>query len=75
MTAPHPYEKHESTLLWQVLEGAIADLVENDDLHERTTRSRIVGYLAECLTKAGIRDSARDSQGTGSVPAQDSTVD
>jgi hypothetical protein len=41
----HRYESYEGTPLWQAIERAIADLVRNDDIAERTARRYIVGYL------------------------------
>ncbi len=45
----HPYAGYESTKLWKTLDQAIADLVKNRDLEERTTRSHLVGYLCKKL--------------------------
>jgi len=40
-----PYDQFQDTALWQVISEAIDELVDNDDLEERTTHEHIVGYL------------------------------
>ena len=47
--ASHPYREYEGTPLWRALDKGIADLVENQDLEERTRREYIVGYLCKLL--------------------------
>lgn len=44
-----PYEQYQGTALWQVISKAIDELVDNDDLEERTTHEHIVGYLCSKL--------------------------
>lgn len=43
----HPYVEYQSTPLWAVIEKAIDDLVENQDLIEQTSREIIVGYICK----------------------------
>jgi hypothetical protein len=47
----HPYREYEGTPLWRALNKGIADLVENQDLEERTRREYIVGYLCKLLAR------------------------
>ena len=51
---PHPYQEHESHDAWLVLQEAVADLVDNDDLEELTHRDYIVGYLIDRLRRQGV---------------------
>ena len=44
-----PYDQFQDTALWQVISEAIDELVDNDDLEERTTHEHIVGYLCSKL--------------------------
>ena len=48
--APFPYEKYQGSDLWKTIERAIADLVRNGDLEEKTSRKYIVGYLCKKLS-------------------------
>ena len=47
----HPYCEYEGTPLWRALDKGIADLVENQDLEERTRREYFVGYLCKLLAR------------------------
>jgi hypothetical protein len=51
-----PYEVYKGTAVWNAINKAIDDLVENDDLVEKTRRDYIVGFiclkLQEVLSKA-----------------------
>lgn len=40
-----PYDEYQETALWQIISETINELVDNDDLEERTTHEHIVGYL------------------------------
>ncbi|WP_214769642.1 hypothetical protein [Exiguobacterium sp. s39] len=40
-----PYDEYQETALWQIISEAINELIDNDDLEERTTHEHIVGYL------------------------------
>jgi hypothetical protein len=48
----HPYQKFESTPEWAILDRAIRELVENQDLRETTAHEYIVGYLCKSLADA-----------------------
>jgi hypothetical protein len=45
----HPYEQFENSRVWIILNKAIDDLVENQDITETTRRELIVGYLCKKL--------------------------
>ena len=47
----HPYLNLEGTPLWMAVEAAVADLVANHDLAERTARTHIVGYVCQAMQK------------------------
>jgi hypothetical protein len=49
MTRKHPYQHLEKDPLWRELNKAIAALVKNGDVEERTARTHIVGYLVQAL--------------------------
>jgi len=44
-----PYDEYQGTVLWQIISETINELVDNDDLEERTTHEHIVGYLCSKL--------------------------
>lgn len=46
----HPYTNFEGSPLWDVIDSAISDLVENSDIRETTHRRYIVGYLCKKIT-------------------------
>jgi hypothetical protein len=48
---PHPYKGFEGTRLWKAVNKGIGDLVENQDLNEKTQREYIVGYLCKILVR------------------------
>jgi hypothetical protein len=48
-----PYEDFRGTELWRVVEQTIKDIVENDDLVEKTRRDYIVGYICKKLQVVG----------------------
>jgi len=55
MTKPnHPYKSLEGQPVWSVLEQAIRDLVDNQDILEQTSRAHIVGYVAKRLVESGV---------------------
>jgi len=43
------YDSHRGTDTWRVVEKAIDDLVENNDIAETTRRDYIVGYICKEL--------------------------
>jgi hypothetical protein len=50
----HPYSKFEHTNVWRVLEQAVQELVDNNDIKELTNRTYIIGYLAKRLSEDGL---------------------
>ena len=50
----HPYQKFENTKLWQIVEKAILDLEENQDLKLTERKEYVVGYICKELTKEGF---------------------
>jgi len=58
----HPYQKFQSTPLWQSLEEGVRELVANHDLKLETPLEYVVGYLCEkALAPHGIRDASESS--------------
>lgn len=45
----HPYTEYEQTLVWESVNKAIDDLVQNGDLEEMTSREHIVGYICKII--------------------------
>ena len=54
-TEGHPYETWKGTKLWDTIEAAISELVENQDLKEVTSREYVVGLLAKRVSQAGFK--------------------
>lgn len=48
----HPYKQFENTRLWNVINKAIEELVENDDIEEKTQREYIVGYISKLINES-----------------------
>jgi hypothetical protein len=44
-----PYETQKGTPVWRIVDNAINDLVNNDDLVEATRHDYIVGYVCKKL--------------------------
>jgi hypothetical protein len=44
-----PYDSNKGSQVWIVVENAIQDLVNNNDIVETTTREYIVGYICKKL--------------------------
>jgi hypothetical protein len=51
-----PYEKYEGTPVWKVVEKAISDLVDNDDIVETARRDYIVGFICKKLQRLLPKD-------------------
>jgi hypothetical protein len=51
---PSVYDEFRTSPAWAVIDRALSDLVENQDLVEGTLRYHIVGYIVKQLTEAGI---------------------
>lgn len=52
--AREPYAQYKNHPAWKVLDRAIEDLVENQDLVETTVRKCIIGYLIKRLVAHGL---------------------
>ena len=50
----YPYHQYETTLAWKIINQAVSDLVENQDIQETTARVYIVGYLVKRLVEEGV---------------------
>ena len=50
----HPYTSFEKTDLWQVLEIALQELVDNDDVKELTGKQYIIGHFAKRLSEVDL---------------------
>ena len=48
----HPYKQYENTPIWNLINKAIDDLVENDDIEEKTQRKYIVGYISKLINES-----------------------
>ena len=46
-----PYQSFVNSPTWRVLDEAISDLVNNNDIKEMTTREHVVGYLCKKLAE------------------------
>jgi len=45
----HPYIKYKDSPLWDTLQQAIIDLVENKDLVLQTKEEYVVGYICKAI--------------------------
>lgn len=45
--------KFYESFAWSVIENALLDLVDNQDIIENTKKEYIVGYLLKCLIENG----------------------
>lgn len=54
MMKDFPYSEFLETPAWVVLEKAIQDLVDNQDLEEMTNRKLIVGYILSKLNEKNL---------------------
>jgi hypothetical protein len=54
---PAVYSEFEGSRAWEVVDQAISDLVENQDLEETTARRYIVGYTVRALSEADFEGS------------------
>ena len=57
MTHSHPYKEYEDSKLWAVIEKALEDLVENQDLNLCTRKEYIIGFLIKSLVASELIDS------------------
>jgi hypothetical protein len=48
------YREFEALPAWQVVDRSITDLIENEDIEERTHHLLIVGYITKALARADL---------------------
>ena len=48
----HPYKELESNWLWKIVNKSIEDLINNQDIKEKTSRTYIVGYICRSIYKS-----------------------
>ncbi len=49
VSSTNPYEMFGGTQVWKIVEKTINDLVDNNDIIEKTQRDYIVGYICKDL--------------------------
>ena len=54
-----PYESYRGTASWKLVDQAINDLVENQDIVENTRRDYIVGYICKNLNRPKRNKASR----------------
>jgi hypothetical protein len=54
MESDHPYMKYQLFPEWEIVDQAISDLVNNNDLIEQTARPYITGHIIKSLEKRGL---------------------
>ena len=50
----NPYSKYENTVVWRVVEEAVLNLVENQDIKLTTVPVYVIGYICQQLEQNGI---------------------
>lgn len=45
----HPYTRWEGTPLWRVIDKAVCDLIQNQDLVEDEYHEYVVGYICKII--------------------------
>jgi len=45
----HPYKEFEGTKLWELIENALDNLIENQDIELTTRKEYVIGYLCKKL--------------------------
>ncbi|MBU2714150.1 hypothetical protein [Zooshikella harenae] len=53
----HPYEQYKNTELWQAIESAIKDLIDNKDIELTTNVEYVVGYVCKKVSTIKTSDS------------------
>jgi hypothetical protein len=52
----HPYRKFERTPLWTVIETALSELAQNQDVTLHTTSEHVIGFLCQRLVASSSGD-------------------
>ena len=47
MKSKHPYEEFENSELWNIIEKALNDLVENQDIALNTRKEYVIGFFCK----------------------------
>ena len=66
-----PYAQYTNHPAWSVVEQALDDLVENQDIAELTLRRKIVGYLIKRLNEQKLLRPSRKITGKLPLPTGD----
>ena len=51
---PHPYQQHERTKLWRVIDDEFRSLEANGDIELTTARQHVIGALCQRLVVEGL---------------------
>ena len=54
MTLNHPYTEFERSRLWLVMEKAVSELEENNDIRLTTAPEYVIGYFCKQLSEADL---------------------
>lgn len=46
------YDAYKDSVLWEIIDEALKDLIENKDLIEQTDHYYVVGYLVKKITES-----------------------
>jgi hypothetical protein len=49
MKLKHPYNEFEESQLWKLVDEAICDLIENQDIKLTTRKEYVIGYICKVL--------------------------
>ncbi|WP_257667139.1 hypothetical protein [Parapedobacter tibetensis] len=58
----HPYKEYEQTQLWELIDKAIDDLIQNQDIELTTRKEYVVGYLCKNI-KIGVERGGKPLRG------------
>ena len=47
----HPYTQYENSYLWDTVQRAVTDLVENKDLILQTREEYVIGYICKAIKR------------------------
>lgn len=56
----HPYKEYENTSIWSVVEQAITELVENNDIEIQTPIEYVIGYI--CRNLSSVEKQLEDNK-------------
>ena len=58
----HPWQELEGTPLWNAVDAAIGELLDNGELPHTTSRAHVVGYLCARLVASGFGERAERAE-------------